>query len=443
MIASSRVWSMLRNTSYLQNSLTFLLFFASWGIWWSFFQIWLTNETTGLGLSGSQVGTIYSVNSVGTLVIMLGYGMAQDKLGTKRHLAIAIAVLATCVGPFVMWVYRPLLMANLWAGAIVGAVVLSAGFMAASGLLEALAERFSRKYHFEYGQSRAWGSFGYAVVALLAGFLFTINPAWNFWLGSVFGALLLAQLLLWRSPDDPAVDAHAAGTAETMKSTPGLKEMASIARLPHLWLIIGFVFLSWTFYNVFDQQMFPDFYTKLFDTAEYGQQTYGVLNSVQVFLEAAMMGVVPLIMRRIGVKNTLMLGILVMFLRITGCAVFHSAWIVSFVKLFHALEVPLCILPVFRYFTLHFNPALSATLYMVGFQIASQVGTVVLSQPLGALRDAIGYQPTFFVIAAIVACAGVYGFLLLKRDDVDVQGDPFVRGAARASARPSSTSDSQ
>lgn len=425
---------MLKNTSYLQNSLSFLLFFASWGIWWSFFQIWLTNETSGLGLSGAEVGTIYSVNSVGTLVIMLGYGMAQDKLGTKRHIAVLIAVLATCVGPFAMWVYRPLLTSNLMLGAVVGAVVLSAGFMAASGLFEALGERFSRKYNFEYGQSRMWGSFGYAIVALLAGFLFTINPAWNFWLGSVFGAILLAVLLLWRSPDDPAVNDAAADTAETMKSTPGLTEMAGLLRLPHLWLIVGFVFLSWTFYTVFDQQMFPDFYTHLFGTPEHGQQIYGVLNSVQVFLEAAMMGVVPLIMRRIGVKNTLMLGIAVMFFRITGCAVFHNPWLVSFVKLFHALEVPLCILPVFRYFTLHFNPALSATLYMVGFQIASQVGNVILSRPLGTLRDSIGYQPTFFVIAVIVACAGLYGFFLLKRDDVDVQGDPFIRGVAATAA---------
>lgn len=63
---------------------------------------------------------------------------------------------------------------------------------------------------------------------------------------------------------------------------------------------------------------------------------------------------------------------------------------------------------------------------MVGFQIASQVGTGVLSTPMGLLRDTIGYQPTFFVISGIVAVAGVYAFFVLKPDDKDVLGDPFI-----------------
>jgi len=38
----------LKNPTYLQSSFSMLLFFASWGIWWSFFQIWLTSESAGL-----------------------------------------------------------------------------------------------------------------------------------------------------------------------------------------------------------------------------------------------------------------------------------------------------------------------------------------------------------------------------------------------------------
>lgn len=53
-----------------------------------------------------------------------------------------------------------------------GALFLSAGYLASVGVFEAVSERFSRLFGFEYGQARAWGSFGYALVALLAGFLF-------------------------------------------------------------------------------------------------------------------------------------------------------------------------------------------------------------------------------------------------------------------------------
>lgn len=417
----------LKNPSYLQSSATFLLFFASWGIWWSFFQIWLTNEEQGLGFSGTQVGTLYSINSIGTLVVMFFYGTTQDRLGLKKNLAVLASVIMALTGPFMIWVYQPLLESNFLLGAVLGSVVLSFGFLAAAGLLEAISERYSRVYNFEYGQARMWGSIGYALVALAAGFLFTINPHINFWLGSFFGLLCLLIQVFWKNAPVPA-NTVAVNVAD---ATPGFREMVGLLKLKSLWAVIGFVFLSWTFYTVFDQQMFPEFYTNLFETQEQGQRIYGVLNSVQVFVEALMMGLVPLIMRRFGVKTTLMMGIGVMLVRILGCALFTDPVVISFVKMLHAPEVALCILPVFRYFTLHFNPALSATLYMVGFQIASQIGNVILSPVLGSVRDSLGYQPTFFIVAGVVAVAFIYGLFILKNDDEQVDGDPFVRQPKR------------
>lgn len=275
----------------------------------------------------------------------------------------------------------------------------------------------SRKHGFEYGQARAWGSFGYAIVALVAGFNFTVNPAINFWLGSAFGVLLLFILVLWKEPEAP--------DTEFTNTTPSFKEMVSVLNVPSLWVVIVLVFFTWTFYTVFDQQMFPQFYTSLFQDAATGERTYGILNSVQVFVEALMMGVVPIYMRKVGVKNTLMTGFAVMALRILGCAIFADPVIISFVKMFHALEVPLCILPIFRYFTLHFPTKISATLYMVGFQVASQVGNVVLSPVLGAMRDRLGFHPTFYVIVGFVVASATFGWCALKGDKEDVQGDPF------------------
>ena len=116
-----------------------------------------------------------------------------------------------------------------------------------------------------------------------------------------------------------------------------------------------------------------------------------------------------------------------MFVRIIGCALVDDPVLVSAIKMLHAIETPLFILPIFRYFTLHFNPALSATLYMVGFQVSAQIGNVILSSPLGALHDRMGYQQTFIVISLVVLLAGIYGFFALKKDDQQVDGDPFMR----------------
>ncbi|MBF0794817.1 MFS transporter [Mammaliicoccus lentus] len=415
-----------KNKSYLQSSFTLLIFFASWSIWWSFFQIWLTSEKNGLGLSGSEVGTIYSANSFVTLILMFAYGILQDKLVLKRSLLIFCATMSTLVGPFFIWIYAPLIQNHFTIGIIVGSLFLSAGFLSAAGIYEAVSERFSRYFDFKYGQARAWGSFGYAISALVAGFLFVKNPEYNFWIGSILGLFLLLNLIFWKpKQEDKAKDEIRDEDVDS--SIPSFKEMLDLLKLPHLWVIVIFIMFSWSFYTIYDQQMFPDFYTQLFSSPETGQQMYGTLNSIQVFFEALMMGVVPIIMYKLGVRNTLLLGVCVMVARIGFSGVLTTPFTISIIKMMHAIEVPLFMLPMFRYITLHFNPKLSATLYMIGFQIAAQIGQVILSTPLGTLRDNIGYSNTFLVISGIALISGIFAIFAFKKDDEDVYGDPFTR----------------
>ena len=416
----------LKNPSYLQSSTTMLLFFASWGIWWSFFQLWLTSEHNGLGLSGSAVGTIFSINSIASLVLMFLYGTIQDKLFIKRHLLIFNAILATLTAPFFIFVYSPLLQSYFIVGAWVGAIFLSAAYLSAVGVLEATTERFSRVFGFAYGQARAWGSFGYAISALLAGFLFVKDPRLNFIGGSLIGICLLLDLLFWRPKEERAA-LKAIDELKSDDATPKLKDMVGLLKIKVLWQIIFFVMFSWTFYNVFDQQMFPEFYTSLFSSNAVCPHTYGTLNSIQVFVEALMLGLVPLLMKKIGVRKTLLLGTAIMCLRIGLCGFITDPIVISGVKMLHSLEVPLFVLSIFRYFTLHFDTKLSATLYMIGFQIAAQVGQVILSTPLGILRDNMGYSMTFKIIALIVLLTGIYGFFIIKKDNEFVNGQPLEK----------------
>ncbi|WP_302800337.1 oligosaccharide MFS transporter [Mitsuokella multacida] len=412
------------NPFYRTSSLEIMLFFAGWGIWWSFFQIWLTTKQ---GFSGAQVGTIYTFGSAVALVLMFVYGSLQDKLGVKKTLLIFMVSCQVLLAPFFTWVYVPMLESNFYVGAMIGAVYLAVAYLAACPVFEAVTERLSRRYSFEYGQARAWGSLGYAISALTAGFLFTINPYLVFWTGSAVSAVLLAILVFLKPENREDAVQQYENREERNKDakSPSLKEIVSVFGILDLWKIIIFVILTWTFYTVFDQQMFPEFFTRFFATPEEGQQAYGILNSVQVFLEFIMMGLVPILMRKIGVRRALLLGCLIMVCRISGCGIASTPLGIGLIKLLHAPETALFVLAIFRYFTLHFDTRVSATLYMVGFQIAASVGGIIFSVPLGSLRDNIGYQHTFLIIAGIVLCASVYAFFILKKDDQDVEGQPL------------------
>ena len=412
------------NPFYRASSLQILLFFAGWGIWWSFFQIWLTTKQ---GFTGAQVGTIYSFGCAVSLVLMFVYGSLQDKLGMKKTLLRFFITCQIFVGPFFTWVYAPMLAANFYVGAAIGAVYLSVSFLAACPVLEAVTERLSRRYSFEYGQARAWGSFGYAVSALCAGFLFTMNPNLIFWTSSAVAVIELIVLLALKPENNASLCEQYEVRLESLKEskTPSFGEIIGVFKLVEVWKMIVFVIMSWTLYTVFDQQMFPEFFTRFFSTPEAGQQAYGVLNSIEVFLEFLMMGLVPILMRKIGVRKAILLGCTIMIVRIGGCGLVTNPLGVAIIKLLHAPETALFILAIFRYFTLHFDTRISATLYMVGFQIAAQVGQIIFSTPLGALHDSIGYQSTFLVISGIVCVASLYAFVILKKDDQQVDGQPL------------------
>lgn len=411
----------LKNPFYVSNSLNILLFFAGWGIWWSFFQIWLTTKE---GFSGAQVGEIYSFNSAFSLIMNLVYSNIQDRLGIRRNLLVFCAVLQVFLGPFFTFLFVPMLRAHFLMGALIGSCYLTLAYLSASPMFEALTERVSRRFNYQYGSARGWGSFGYALSALIAGFLFTIDPALLFWLGSGIAVVLLILLLCWnpiRNEKDVAKFENPM-VKERENSKPASKDFLNIFKIRSLWEIAIFLVFSGTFYTIFDQQMFPQFFTQFFKTQAVGDHMYGILNSVEVFLEAIMMGLVPLLMKKIGVRRTILVGVTFMFIRIGGCGLITNPVGVSIIKLLHAPETAIFCVVMFRYYTLHYDPRVSATINIVT-GIAGSFGQILLSTPLGILRDHIGYQPTFLVIAGIVFCAGIYGYFIIRKDDQEVNGE--------------------
>ncbi|GAB2565434.1 oligosaccharide:H+ symporter [Gracilibacillus alcaliphilus] len=123
---------------------------------------------------------------------MILYGYLQDKLGTKKNLVWFQSIVLVFIGSFVIYVYEPLLLSQFYLGATLGAIYLGAGF------LESFTEKISRKYDFEFGKARMWGSLGYAVAAIGAGSLMNINLHINFWIASGTGGLFLLLNMLFK-----------------------------------------------------------------------------------------------------------------------------------------------------------------------------------------------------------------------------------------------------
>ena len=387
---------MIKNSNYWFSSGYLVTFYAAWSLWWSFYAIWLKNE---IGLSGEQLGIVYSANSAAAMFFMIFYGIIQDKLQIGKAVITFQSIIMLLIGPFLIYVYEPLLRNDFILGVCIGAPALSAGFISGCALIDSFIERISRLFGFEFGPARFWGSFGYAAATFVAGILFGINPHINFWMASGVAAVYFTINLIYK----PTQQFSATDKAVIQKPTiPTMNEIFSLFSMKKFWLFVFFIIGTNSFYTIYDQQLFPNFYTSFFEKPDTGYQIYGYLNSFQVFLEAACMILAPYFINKIGAKKALLAAALVMVCRISLSATLDNVYLISLVKLFHAIETPLFILAVFKYAVANFDARLSSTLYLVGFNISSNVGVIVLSWIVGKLFDKTGYSTTFYILAAIV-----------------------------------------
>ncbi|YBV92104.1 MFS transporter [Bacillus sp. PK9-021] len=386
---------------YWKLSAYFFFFFFTWSSSYSLFSIWLGQE---IKLNGSATGLIFSVNAIFALCMQPLYGYISDRISLKKHVLFFISCLLVFVGPFYIFVYGPLLQYNVLIGAIIGGLYLGVAFLAGIGAIETYIEKVSRKYKFEYGKSRMWGSLGWAAATFFAGQLFNINPHINFWVASVSAVILVAIIF--------SVKVEMSSYEMEKAESVTLRDVGSLFLLKEFWFFMIYVVGVTCVYGVYDQQ-FPIYYASLFPTESIGNQVFGYLNSFQVFLEAGMMFAAPFIVNKIGAKNSLILAGFLMGFRIIGSGLVVGPIGISSMKLIHALELPIMLIAIFKYLAANFDTRLSSILYLVGFQFASQIGASVLSPIAGGLYDSVGFSRTYLIMGGMVLVFNVISMFTL------------------------------
>ncbi len=389
---------------YLLLSGLLFCFFYTWSSAFSLISLWLSQK---VGLKGTETGLIFSAIALTALCAQPLYGFIQDKLGLRKNLLWMIGGLLLMSGPFFIFVFAPLLAANILLGATAGGLYVGATFFAGIGALESYTERVSRILGFEFGKARMWGSLGWAAATFFAGMLFNIDPNLNFWMASLSAGVFLILLGCLREVKTDAMSQLEYGKPGNLT----FKDAAALFRLPRFWALIVFV-MGVSVYNVYDQQ-FPVYFSSLFSDVKNGNEMYGFLNSFQVFLEAGGMFLAPFVVNRIGAKNGLLLSGLIMALRIFGSGLAADAVTISLMKLLHAVELPILLIAMFKYITTRFDPRLSATLYLVGFQFITQVCASVLSPLAGRGYDLIGFADTYMIMGLLVLALTLLSCFLL------------------------------
>jgi OHS family lactose permease-like MFS transporter len=385
----------------------------------SLLALWLR---TTLQLSGTETGIVFAANFIAAMCSQPIYGFVSDRIGTRKHILWVVSALCALSGLFFLFVYGPLLQSNVVLGAVVGGIYLGVTFIAGSYAIESYVDRIGRRHGFEYSRVRLWGSLGFASAAMFSGRIYNVNPSINFFLASTAGVAMMAMLLLWRTRDDGGDTAAA--------SSVRLADALGLLRDPKFWRFMVFVLGVTNIYLVFDQQ-FPSYFTSQFPDPKTGAAMFGYLNSAQIFIEAGGLFLSPLLVKRIGAKNGLLLAGSIMLVRIAGSGLAVGPVSISALKMLHSVELPILVVSIFRYIACHFDNRLASTLYMVGVSFGHSLGLAILSPLVGKSYDLMGFPATYLALAAL----GL-GFLSASAWALQPTPPEIGRGEGKAGAAP-------
>ncbi|WP_039055264.1 MFS transporter [Enterobacter sp. Bisph1] len=381
-------------TFWIFGLFVFLYFFIM-ATCFPFLPIWLSDE---IGLSKTHTGIVFSCMSLSAITFQPILGVISDKLGLRKNMLWVIVSMLVLFAPFFLYVFSPLLKFNIWAGALAGGLYIGFVFSAGSGAIEAYVERVSRHSHFEYGKARMFGCLGWGLCASTAGILFSVNPAFVFWMGSAAAVVLMVLLALAKiQAQEPLV-----ATGEGNRASPiNIKMVVDLFRMKKMWMFVLYVVGVACVYDVFDQQ-FATFFKSFFATPEAGTKAFGFTTTAGELCNAIIMFCSPWIINRIGAKNTLLIAGLMMATRIVGSSFATTVYEVIALKMLHALEVPFLLVGAFKYITGVFDTRLSATIYLIGFNFAKQLAAIFLSAFAGNMYDRIGFQDTYLILGCFV-----------------------------------------
>jgi OHS family lactose permease-like MFS transporter len=381
---------------YVKLSCLVFVVWAGYSFTFSFFPIWLSQN---VGLTGTETGIVFSLNAVVSLLIQPVFGYIQDKLGRGKQLIYLVLGCMTVSAPFLLTIYKPLLIENFYLGAFIGGVFFSFVMFSGGGLIESYSEKTARVIGSEFGRIRMWGSLGWAMATLVVGQMIAANEELVFWLATMCG--VLGVIAAYTVGNGQASDEARVNTVNFSR----LKGVITSKKF--FWMSIYVVCVS-SIYSVYDQQ-FPIYFTRMFEDVNQGNETFGYLNSLQVFLEAGGMFLAPFFVNKIGAKNSLIIAGLIMMARISLSAITDSTLMLSLLKLIHSAELPLLIVAIFKYIERNFDKSFSSTLYLFGYLFMTQLSLSVFSPLFGNMYDTIGFQSAYMIMGSIIA-----GFVLVS-----------------------------
>ena len=146
-----------------------------------------------IGFNGIQISTIMVLGSLATILTAARYGLVFDRANDKRRVLIASLLIMALSLSSIVWIkaFVPVLL--LW---VIYRTLQGPFYSTSENLSFSVASKSTDRQTSNFGSIRLWGSIGYAVITLLAGWIYQkYGIAYNMLLFLLLVGLSIAVLM--------------------------------------------------------------------------------------------------------------------------------------------------------------------------------------------------------------------------------------------------------
>lgn len=377
-----------------------------WPVIQTYSSLWLVKYAN---FNHANVGLAFSMMSLMGLISGPILGYFGDKFLERKPLLYITAIMLILMGPFVEWIILPMKNGNTYADSILFGLVIGLVMNGGTGVNEQYEQRMSFVNHYEYSWVRSGVNIIGFIAPLICGWILGNAPQMFFW-SLTIGGLIYGFAVVFGEKHDP----NNVGVLRDKKDQKVSVKLVIQNMLTKKFLFLVIFLLGTVPLSQIADQQIVNYFQSFFKTS-HGTMLFSYATTTQQVIAFLGMLVIPVIIKKIGYRNGLVIMAIIYAIRLLLLA-FATNWVVVFIaQVINGFAIPFWFVCPMGYIFSVFHKTVFASIQSLSTGTAVQISQTIFSGIIGASYDRIGFHQTYLIIGIICLVFAIFGGIFMVR----------------------------